>query len=124
MLDEFEKMENLTSSFGWDQARKIYGTFLEPFGEGHIKTVEYGGESGPPIKCHNTIFICTTNLGQEEIIDFYRRNEERLNREGGMTDGDESFIQHKLGEEILMKKLKDFFKPKKLEVKVSTIYLL
>jgi len=35
-LDEFEKMKDLTSSLGWNQSKKIYQSFLEPWNDGTL----------------------------------------------------------------------------------------
>ena len=38
-LDEFEKIKGLTNHLGWDQAKKMYQAFLEPWQEGTLTDV-------------------------------------------------------------------------------------
>ena len=78
-LDEFEKIKGLVSALGWGQAKKMYQGFLEPWQEGTLS--DASSNSSPKISCKDTIFICTTNLGQEEIITFAKRNSQRLQQE-------------------------------------------
>lgn len=103
-LDEFEKIKELTNALGWDQAKKIYQAFLEPWQEGTL--TDYGAQGGGiKLKCDKTIFICTTNLGQEEILDFARRNQGRCY--GTMTEDDIAWVQKELvAKELVGKKEK------------------
>ena len=110
VFDEFEKIHGLTNPFGWDQGRKIYQTMLEPFQEGHLSAVEYrdNGEPSRRIDCSDTIFICTSNLCQKEIISFFESNDAKLNKRN-LSDADMGFIRSELCEKVLRKSLMKFF---------------
>lgn len=96
-LDEFEKIQGLTSALGWDQAKKMYQGFLEPWQEGTLS--DASNNSNPKISCKDTIFICTTNLGQQEIITFCERHSQRLQHE---SKQEEDWLQRKLVTDILV----------------------
>eukprot|EP00961_Rhodomonas_salina_P232913 3146869-Rhodomonas_salina.3 len=85
MLDEIEKIKDAVSELGWEQDKKIYKAFLEPWQEGSILAPgasatcsQYSSDSGRRISCANCIFICTTNEGQEHILSFYEEHKARL----------------------------------------------
>ena len=95
-LDEFEKIQGLTltSSLGWDQAKKIYQSFLEPWNDGKLSDqsassglVRVGNQratsntaGGAKIDCNQCIWIMTANWGQHDIIDFYEKNKSRIKK--------------------------------------------
>ena len=117
-LDEFEKVKELTSDIGWDQSKKIYQSFLEPWQEGtltdqganaHRGNGSGGGGRGGrgggrgansnKIDCSKTVWILTSNWGQEAIVDFAEANKERVYKR--MDERDESWLQTELVEKIL-----------------------
>jgi len=97
-LDEFEKINGLTSALGWDQCKKIYQGFLEPWQEGTLS--DASSNDLKKIQCNDTIFICTTNLGQSEILEFCNRNAARLMQD--TTTEDEHWLQSNLVAQILI----------------------
>jgi ATP-dependent Clp protease ATP-binding subunit ClpA len=109
VFDEFEKIRGLTNPFGWEQGKKIYQTMLEPFQEGHLSSVEFrDGQPSLRIDCSDTIFLCTSNLCQEQIIDFFSAHDAQLNKRN-LSDFDMGFIRTELCEKILRKDLMKFF---------------
>jgi hypothetical protein len=56
-LDEFEKIKGLSSPLGWDQAKKIYQSFLEPWQEGTLTDVSAGSHHEQKIDCSRTVWI-------------------------------------------------------------------
>ena len=111
-LDEFEKMKDLTSSLGWDQDKKIYQSFLEPWNDGTLSDqsavsggyTPNGGVSstssgGDKIDCSQSIWILTSNWGQNEIVDFSENNKARVHKK--IDQKDVAWIQKKLVGEIL-----------------------
>lgn len=59
-LDEFEKVKGLASHLGWDQSKKIYQGFLEPWQEGTVDVTNHTSSPG-----YKKIFECS---GPEVII--------------------------------------------------------
>ncbi len=53
-----------------------YQGFLEPWQEGTL--TDPSSLERKKMDCSKTIWICTTNLGQTEILDFARRHKQRL----------------------------------------------
>ena len=105
-LDEFEKVKELTSSLGWDQSKKIYQSFLEPWQEGVLtdqgKNAHSGGGYGSTsrsgtsnkIDCSKTVWILTSNWGQDEIVQFAADNADRVYRK--MDEQDEAWLHKHL----------------------------
>jgi len=101
-LDEFEKIKELTSALGWDQSKKMYQAFLEPWQEGFLTDVgSQAGRGNAPqrIDVHRTVWILTSNWGQEEIVNFARANRQRVY--GAITEGDVDWLK----KELVQKKL-------------------
>lgn len=71
-LDEFEKIKGLVSSLGWDQAKKIYQSFLEPWQEGWLS--DASSQAGPKVDCSRVVWILTSNWGQDKIVQFAEKN--------------------------------------------------
>ena len=63
----------LHSALGWDQAKKIYQSFLEPWQEGWLS--DRSSESGPKVDCSKVVWILTSNWGQDKIIQFAEKPE-------------------------------------------------
>uniref|UniRef100_A0A6T7VQM6 AAA+ ATPase domain-containing protein n=1 Tax=Cryptomonas curvata TaxID=233186 RepID=A0A6T7VQM6_9CRYP len=96
VLDEFEKLKDLTSALGWDQAKKMYQAFLEPWQDGTL--TDQGSQAraaGNKIDCSKTIFICMTNLGQKEIVEFADKHRARI-YERQLHDADLAWVQKEL----------------------------
>jgi hypothetical protein len=107
MLDEFEKPESLVNEGGWDQAKPLYQSFLEPWDQG---TMENAGEDRAPggggnaaasaggrtIHCHKCIFICTTNLCQDEIVAFAKHPDNQHRMSQRMTEADIQWVDRVL----------------------------
>jgi DNA polymerase III delta prime subunit len=100
-LDEFEKIQNIVSSLGWEQATKMYMGFLEPWQEG--KLTDNSGQGRPDaanpdgqgiIDCMQTVFILTSNWGQREIIDFATANPDRVY--GKINTDDKAWLRKEL----------------------------
>lgn len=110
-LDEFEKMQELTSALGWGQAKKIYQSFLEPWNDGTLsdqgassglaKEASMGSTTagGDKIDCSQFIWIMTANWGQGEIIDFCKNNKSRMQKK--IDHKDVAWIQKHLVAKIL-----------------------
>ena len=109
-LDEFEKVKGLSSALGWDQSKKIYQSFLEPWQEGTLtdqgsqaQANSSGGNSrnanSNKIDCSKTVWILTSNWGQDEIVQFASDHEERVYKR--MDERDETWLHKKLVKEIL-----------------------
>ena len=114
VLDEFEKLRGLSSALGWDQAKKMYQTFLQVWQDGKLTDFGSGGNGsgnstrGREIDCSQAIFVCTTNEGQDQIIQFAEENYERVYGKCGVDNVDwiQAKFVRKYKEEVLMK----FFK--------------
>jgi hypothetical protein len=110
-LDEFEKMQELTSALGWGQAKKIYQSFLEPWndgtlsdqgaasGSGTTNLIDTTSAGGDKIDCTQCIWILTSNWGQHEIIDFCEKNKSRMHKK--VDRKDVAWIQNDLVKKIL-----------------------
>jgi DNA polymerase III delta prime subunit len=97
-LDEFEKIKDLHSALGWDQAKKIYQAFLEPWQEGTL-TDPSSSAKGAKICCSQVVWILTSNWGQKEIIKFYEDHSERF--EKALKEDDVGWV----GDELVIKTL-------------------
>ena len=105
MLDEFEKLRNISSALGWDQSVPIFKALLEPFQEGHLTVTDRtsgkarnltgDGAVTPHIRCDRTVFVCTTNLGQDRIIHFFDKFQQLVNKRS-FTNDDYTVIRHNL----------------------------
>jgi len=99
-LDEFEKPSDLTNALGWGQSKKIYQSFLETWQEGTLsdqgKNSHVTGNN--KINCSKTIWILTSNWGQEEIIQFAENNSDRVYH--SMNDKDVRWVQSTLGRQL------------------------
>jgi hypothetical protein len=102
ILDEFEKLKNLRSFLGWDQGQKIYQAFLEPWQNGSLTDQGSNArEAGHLIDCSRTIFICMSNLGQKQIVEFAENHKERIyDRQFEEAD------YHWIGKELVEKQIK------------------
>jgi len=120
MLDEIEKIKDAVSELGWEQDKKIFKAFLEPWQEGSIlapgasaSCSKSSSDPGKRISCANCIFICTTNEGQDEILAFYEEHRERLcggaSNEAALRD-EMTWIDNKLVKQKLSDCFKLFFK--------------
>ena len=109
-LDEFEKMQELTSALGWGQAKKIFQSFLEPWNDGKLSDqgassgtvngrADPGSAGGDKIDCSQCIWIMTSNWGQSTIIDFCEKNKARISKKVGSNDV--AWIQNDLVKKIL-----------------------
>ena len=114
-LDEFEKIGNIVSSLGWEQATKMYMGFLEPWQEGKLTDNSgqggHGGYAGAAaggavdpdrqgiIDCKQTVFILTSNWGQKEIIDFATANPDRVY--GKINQDDQAWLKKELVDKVL-----------------------
>lgn len=111
-LDEFEKMKDLTSSLGWGQAKKIYQSFLEPWNDGTLSDqgalsgdYKAGGKKssastgGEKIDCSQSIWIMTSNWGQNDIIAFGEKHKARVHEK--IDQKDVAWIQKNLVNKIL-----------------------
>lgn len=108
LLDEFEKFKGLHSSLGWAQDKKMYQSFLEPWQEGVI-TDRGEGQAGRKIDCSKTIFLLTTNIGQEEIIKFYNDHVRKMESAELQSEEDVEWIQKELVDAKLGPLLRAFF---------------
>jgi hypothetical protein len=110
-LDEFEKVKQLTSSLGHDQSKKIYQSFLEPWQEGVLTDQGKTGSASRSsssnkssgnsnkIDCSKTVWILTSNWGQDEIVQFASDHQDRVYRK--MDAKDEAWLQMNLVKKIL-----------------------
>ena len=107
-LDEFEKIKGLTSALGWDQAKKMYQAFLEPWQEGTLTDVgARAGRNDTPhadrtpgkIRTSRTVWILTSNWGQDEIVRFAETHKQRVY--GSISEADVDWLKKELGEELL-----------------------
>ena len=107
-LDEFEKMKDLTSSLGWDQAKKIYQSFLEPWNDGTLsdqgahsggRNMEATSAGGYKIDCSQCIWIMTSNWGQDAIIEFSEKHKDRVEKK--IDSKDVAWIQKHLVKKTL-----------------------
>ena len=106
-LDEFEKMKGLTSALGWDQAKKIYQSFLEAWQEGWLTDTSATG--GPKVDCSKVVWILTSNWGQELIVDFAGKSEnKRLSDKVG--EEDVAWIKRDLIDKVLVPEVTKQFK--------------
>jgi hypothetical protein len=131
VLDEFEKPKGLASALGWEQDGKIYKSFLELWQEGTLTDRGSGGadgEHGQQIDCSKAIFICTTNEGQEEIIDFAQTHQAWLYppcaAEGRQVEKVADRLQRELVKRTLRPKLIRFFQGMKLEAIVRRLNII
>jgi len=95
-----------------DRTKKMYQTFLQVWQEGKLTDFGSGGTCGSDnntrgkeIDCSQAIFVCTTNEGQDKIIEFAEENHERVYGKCGSDDVDwiQSKFVRKYKEEVLMK---------------------
>lgn len=110
-LDEFEKIDELVSSLGWGQSKKMYQAFLEPWQEGKLTDVgSQAGRGNAPqrIDVSRTVWILTSNWGQEEIVNFARANRQRVY--GTISEGDVDWLQKELSQKTLVPLLLRRFK--------------
>ncbi|CAB9512705.1 Caseinolytic peptidase B protein homolog [Seminavis robusta] len=107
-LDEFEKMKKLTSSLGWKQDKKIYQSFLQPWNDGLLSDQgSMPAGRGEMIDCKQSIWILTSNWGQEEILRFWEKHKERMH--STIEKKDAEWIQKHLVEKILQPLLEEEF---------------
>jgi len=105
-------MKDLTSALGWNQAKKIYQSFLEPWNDGSLsdQSAMSGGftlfnnisstsSGGSKIDCSQSIWILTSNWGQKEIIDFSETHKHRIYKE--IDEKDVDWIKKDLVQKIL-----------------------
>jgi hypothetical protein len=131
VLDEFEKLKGLASALGWEQDAKIYKSFLELWQEGTLTDRGSGGadgEHGQQIDCSKAIFICTTNEGQDEIIDFAQAQRAWAypppSTAASQVEHTADRLQRELVKRTLRPKLVQFFKGMKLEAIVRRLNLI
>eukprot|EP00505_MAST-04D_sp_SCG-Rhode-Island_P000067 Stramenopile-MAST_4_protein_67 len=101
-LDEFEKTFGLHSALGHNQDKKIYQSFLEPWQDGKLTDQGRrtdGSHGGSRIDCSQTIWILTSNWGQDEIIKFAQINKDRVY--GSITADDADWLQTHLAKKSL-----------------------
>ena len=120
MLDEFEKPQSLVNEGGWDQSKPIYQSFLEPWQEGTIQNAgrdqAQGGanasasDRGRTIRCSKCIFICTTNLCQQEIVDFAKLPAHQRRMSERMGEQDIQWIDRELVQPTIKPNLMTFFR--------------
>jgi len=110
-LDEFDKIQGLASALGWEQDKKMYQAFLEPWQEGTITDVGASarrGEAPPKVRVTNTVWILTSNWGQSEIVKFANDHKERVY--GSISDLDVDWLKkelvHKTLKPLLLKEFK------------------
>eukprot|EP00960_Hanusia_phi_P024208 713382-Hanusia_phi.AAC.3 len=106
LLDEFEKLADLVNCLGWGQAERIYNSFLEPWQDGYL-TDPSRNSNGQKIDCRQTIFVCMSNRGQEEIIKFAKANPTVYKSQ--QDDSDRHWIKVNLVERILKPLWEKFF---------------
>ena len=106
-------MKDLTSSLGWNQGKKIYQSFLETWDDGTLsdQSALSGGHNpfnrvastssgGNKIDCSQTIWILTSNWGQNEIIDFGDTHKERVHQR--IDETHDAWLKHNLVTKILL----------------------
>jgi hypothetical protein len=117
MLDDFDKFHHQSKGLSprWDQSKPIYQSFLEPWLEG---TIRYKGgvnasasdDRGRTIRCGKCIFICTTNLCQQEIVDFTKLPAHQRRMSERMGEQDIQWIDRELVQKTIKPNLIAFFK--------------
>ena len=119
MLDEMEKPKDLVNEGGWDQSKPIYKSFLEPWQEGTIQNPGQqaaldgdnanAGARERSINCSKCIFICTTNLAQEQIVAFAEQPENARRMRKRMGEGDIAWLREELERNVFTEMLVLFF---------------
>eukprot|EP00930_Biecheleria_cincta_P057178 TRINITY_DN43151_c0_g1_i1.p1 TRINITY_DN43151_c0_g1~~TRINITY_DN43151_c0_g1_i1.p1 ORF type:complete len:763 (-),score=151.31 TRINITY_DN43151_c0_g1_i1:148-2436(-) len=108
LLDEFEKIRELTSALGWRQDKKIYSAFLEPWQEGVITDRGAGDLAGSKISVFNKVFVITSNLCQDKILEFAQKHAAKMASD--VSERDASWVQRELVKKELLPCLLRFFK--------------
>jgi hypothetical protein len=97
----------LHSALGWDQAKKIYQSFLEPWQEGWLS--DRSSESGPKVDCSKVVWILTSNWGQDKIIEFAEKPENEWVYEK-VDEDDLAKIKRELIDKVLVPEVMKQFK--------------
>jgi ATP-dependent Clp protease ATP-binding subunit ClpA len=92
---------------GWDQAKKIYQSFLEPCQEGWLS--DTSSESGPKVDCSKVVWILTSNWGQEKIIEFAEKPENEWVYKK-VDEDDLAKIKRELIDKVLVPEVMEQFK--------------
>jgi len=104
-LDEFEKIKGLTSALGWEQSKKIYQSFLEPWQEGLLS--DTSSRAGPKVDCSRVVWILTSNWGQEKIVTFAEKHPKITQK---VNEDDLAWIKRELIDKILTPEVLKQFK--------------
>jgi len=107
LLDEFEKIRDLHSALGWAQDKKIYQSLLEPWQEGVITDRGAGNSAGEKISVSNKVFVLTSNIGQDKIIQFAEKHADKMSADASHQIV--QWIQRELVKKELLPCLRNFF---------------
>ena len=120
MLDEIEKAGDVTDEGGHGRSKAIFKSLLAPWQEGKLQNKGKQGRGGSGgnlkasdsernIDCSKCIFICTTNLTQEDIIQFWRDNAQHTGRRL-KSGADVRWLHKELVKKTIEPKIFDFFR--------------